>query len=177
MSEKQKISPEANSQRLDDLYQQAADCLETWLHYGEAKVKPSELNPHLLAVQVTMPEFNGKSLVLDYERPAQEDDPTQVDRTYPLIWDDDEGKNIWCTWIGIKTYDTDGKLLHDVDIMHSSNDVNGVSRPANAYDKQLQPGQDPEGELATVSMLDAGDLEAHMEWAVEELLERHPVED
>jgi len=173
MSEQQTHSPEANPQVLDDLYTQAVDCLETWLHYGQAEVSPSAINPHLLVIKAKIPESNGKSLELDYERPAKEDDPTQVDREYPLIFADENGHSAWNTWVGIKVFDNGGLLIHDIDLAHSGNDIKGEAAPAIAYDKILQPNQDPNDENpAPVSMLEAKNLEAHMEWAAEELLDQ-----
>lgn len=177
MSEKQIHSPEADSQAIDDLYRQAADCLETWLHYGQAEVSSSMSNPYLLEVKAKMPEFNGRSLELGYERPAQEDDPTQVDTNYPLIWDNEDGKNAWTTWITVKAYSEDGSRVNDIALVHSGNDVNGQPHTGVADELHLQPGQDPEEQSIPVSMLEAGNLNAQMEWAAEQLLDQHAGQD
>ncbi len=172
MAEKQIRSPEADSQAIDDLYVQAADCLETWLHYNQAEASPSLAKPHLLEIKAKMPEWNGRTLEVECERPALEDDPTQIDREYPLIWDDNENRNVWNTWITIKAYDTTGTLVNDIAIEHSGNDHLGQPHPARAHELSLQPGQDPSEDFAPVSMLEAGNLNAHMEWAAEQLLEQ-----
>jgi len=178
MSEKKQIhSPEADPQAIDDLYQQAADCLETWLHYGQAEVSPSMSDIALLNVKAKMPEFNGRTLELEYERPAREDDPTQVDTNYPLIWDREDGKNAWNVWITVRAYDAEGSLVNDIALAHSGNDFRGQSHSGVADELCLQPSQDPEEQTTPVSMLEAGNLNAHMEWAAEQLLDQHIDED
>lgn len=167
MSEKQTHNPEASSQTVDDLYQLAADYLETMLHHGKTSIEPTTAVSGDLLVRVEIPELNGKRLRLEYERAAQEHDRTVVDRDIPLAWSDETGDNRWHTPINIKVYGNNETPIHDYDVIHSGPDTKGKLLPAMTYDKHLQPGTDPNADLPAMTALDANELQAHLEWALE----------
>ncbi len=172
MSEKQTRNPEADVQTINDLYIQAAACLKLWQEYKKTEIAPSLNNPYLLSVKVSLPEFNGRRIEIEYDRPSHTDDPTQVDDDYPLFMEDEHGNNIWATWIGIKGFDTNGKLINDIQVIHSCNDIMGDPHDGVADDLALQPGQDPEVPTMPVTMLEAKNLMGHFEWAAQELREQ-----
>jgi hypothetical protein len=161
MSEKQTQNPEASKQAITDLYQQAASYLETSIHSGLASIKPgSHIDGGMLKISADVPALNGKHLTLSYERPATDDDTTIVDTEMPLAWTDEAGKNHWVTWISIKVFDGADKLLHDYDVVISPDPDH-----ATAYDQAVE---DPETrEFGTITALDAKEINAHLEWALE----------
>ncbi len=161
MSEKQTHNPEASKQTITDLYQQAADYLETRLEQGSAAIKPAPA-AYTVTVGADVPAFKGKRVHLEYDRANKDDDPTTVNQDIPLAYTDETGKNHWWTPISIKVYDESGGLTHDYDVM-TTEDPNS----AMAYDKQGE--ESPiDGNLPTISSLDAKELTAHLEWALEQ---------
>lgn len=161
MSETQKHNPEASVQQMADLYMEAANYLETALHYGEAVVEPEAgIADYMLRVSTDVPALNGKHLKLQYDRPKREDDPTQVDRDIPLAFIDDEGRNQWQTPINVAVYDENDTELHDYSIEYIGGDW------ARVVDETLQqPGQDTD-EYGSITALDAQELTAHLNWAL-----------
>ena len=159
MIEKQLHSPEASKATIRDLYKQAADYLGIMHDQGTAVTAPGDA-PYQVKVSADVPDFNGKRLHLEYQVANQDDDPTAVDTTIPLAYTDDTGRNHWVTPIVLKVYGEDGSLLHNYSL-ETSPDPND----ARAYDDHAE---DPETrEVPKITSLDAKELIAHLEWAME----------
>src|SRR5437868_964653 len=113
MSEKQTKNPEASPQTIIELYQQAANYLETAIHVDAVKVEPALYTQvAMLKVKAEVPELNGRRIELEYDRPASDEDPTQVDRDIPLAWNDETGRSHWHTSIRISVFGPDDFRLH-----------------------------------------------------------------
>ncbi len=160
MSERQTHNPEASPQTIADLYKQAADYLETMLHAGKAAISPA-LIPHQITAAAEVPELNGKSLRLEYDRANSNEDSTQVDMDIPLAYVDETGENQWQTPIRIAVYSQDESLLHDYSVEYA-----GKNEWTRVTDKKLQPGQDLH-EYGSITSLDAKELIGQLEWAFE----------
>jgi hypothetical protein len=165
MSEKQTRSPEASPETIAELYQAAADYLETAIQLGTA-VKEPALYEHvsMLTVTAEVPELNGRRIVLKYDRPATDDDLTQVDLDIPLAWVDETGRNHWQTPIDIEVHDANGPQLHDYSVEY----VKYTDRPdfTRSIDNAMQPSGDPD-DYGTLSQIDAKEIIGHLEWALE----------
>ena len=163
MSEKINTNPEADTPTVIELYKQAADYLETAIHFGVAKTEPALYDQMaMLKISADVPELNGKKLTLEYDRPAA-DDPTQVDRDIPLAWNDETGRNHWQTPITINVYDADDKCLHRYAVEYVGGDD-----WARISDEQLQPGQAID-EYSGITQLDAKEAISQLEWGLENL--------
>jgi len=164
MSEKQTHNPEANTQTVIELYQQAAKYLETAIHLGTAKKDPA-LYAHvaMLKISADVPDLNKKRMVLEYDRPATDNDPTQADSDIPLAWNDETGLNHWQTPIRVAVYGSDDKLLHDYIIEYT-----GVEDWARVIDDKLQPGQNFD-DYGGITQLDASEAIGQLEWGLENL--------
>lgn len=161
MSEKEPHSPEASKATIKELYQQAADYLGTMLAQGSVTIEPAGA-PYQVKVGVDVPALNGKSLHLEYERANKDDDPTAADEVMPLAFTDETGRNHWHTPIKVKVYNGEDSLIHEYSV-ETTPDPNH----ARAYD--YQGGDDPlMRDLPTINSLDAKELIAHLEWALEE---------
>jgi len=164
MSENQTHNPEASKQTIADLYQQAANYLESMIEQKSVTIKPAPA-PFQVNIGVDVPTFNGKRLHLKYDRANRDDDPTEVNGDIPLVYTDETGENHWWTPIGLKVYSESGDLLHDYDVMTTEDPESAL-----AYDKHGEV--DPiTGNLPTVTSLDANELMAHLEWALEQQIQ------
>lgn len=163
MSEKITNNPEADSQTVDSLYQQAVDYLETAIHDGTAKLEPT-IGAFDMRVTAEVPEQNGKSLVLGYDRKSQDHDRTRVDTAMPLAWNDETGRNHWHTPVDIQVRDSSGQMIHDFNIAHSG--LNGKAQPFPgwAYDNYAAG---PYEDAPAMTALEANELTAQIEWAFE----------
>ena len=160
MTEKQPHSPEASKATIRDLYRQAADYLGIMHDQGAAVTEPTHA-PFQVKVSVDVPDLNGKRLNLEYEVANEDEDPTTVDKDIPLAYTDEAGRNHWVTPITLKVYDEDGSLLHNY-ALETSPDPN----QARAYDYQA-PEDLETREVPQITSLDAKELTAHLEWALE----------
>lgn len=159
MSENAPQNPEASKQTLVDLYNEAAHYLETMLGAGHATVEPAR-SPHQLRVSSDVAALNGKTLHLEYNRAKDTDNPTEVDEDVPLTDVDEEG-NYWWTPITIRVYDSRGDVKH-VYVVSTADDIN----TAVAYDRKGTENL-LTGDLPTITALDASEIMAHLEWALD----------
>lgn len=157
MSETQKHNPEASTQKVIELYQIAANYLETSIAAGTAKVEPAHYTQFaMLKVSTPVAELNGRKIALEYERPAREDDPTKIDTKIPLAWTDDEGRNHWQTPIRITVRDTQDSLLNDYYVEYAGNDE---------WTRVTDEKDDSEG----IAWADASAITAHLDWGLANL--------
>ena len=160
MSERMPQNPEASKQTVVDLYDEAAHYLETMLGAGRAVIEPAA-SPYQLRVSCDVVALNGKTLHLEYDRARDEESPTEVDEDVPLTFADEASINHWWTPISVRVYDAQGSLLHAYDVS-TAEDVN----TAIAYDRKGI--KDPlTGDLPTITALDAREIMAHLEWALD----------
>ena len=169
MSETQRHNPEVDARLTKELYGHCIDVFDVL----EDKVVsvPGGSSTHInIAQSVELPPLNGKRVVLDWELPARDDDPTKPDTDIPLEWYDQTGKNHWHTPIGIKVYDeATGAELHDYSIARAGSTLETEPESFWAWDYHRDEYVYPEDYVDVVmTALDAKELLAHMDWAVEQ---------